>query len=275
MTLVQALVLGLVQGATEFIPISSSAHLVLVPWLLSWDAAPLAFDTTVHWGTLVAVLAVFWRDIWALVVAGWNSLLAALGTKRTYDHTQARVAWALVLATLPAVFAGFFLESYFEGLFAEPVGVAWQLLVTAAILIVSERLHQRDRSLSDIGWLDALVIGLAQAVAIVPGISRSGATIAAGLARGVRREAAARFSFLLSVPVILGAGLFQLFDLTATGELGDLAGAMIVGFVVAAVSGYLCIRWLLRYLSHRSMNVFAAYCVLFGIFNLVVALLRR
>ena len=274
MTLVQALVLGLVQGATEFIPISSSAHLVLVPWLLNWDKAPLAFDTTVHWGTLVAVLAVFWRDIWALVAAGWNSLLSAIDKRNPYDRTQARLAWTIVLASLPAALAGFFLEGFFEELFGEPVTVAGLLLVTAAVLTLSERIGQQDRPLSSIRWPDGLFIGVAQAVAIMPGISRSGSTIGAGLVRGVRREAAARFSFLLSVPVILGAGLFQLLDLTAAGGLGDLVGALIVGFVMAAVSGYLCIRWLLRYLSHRSMNLFAAYCVLFGTFNLVVALLR-
>ncbi len=274
MDLFQALVLGLVQGATEFIPISSSGHLVLVPWLLSWDKAPLAFDTTVHWGTLVAVVAVFWPALWKLIVAGLNSLLARVDKNRAYDRVQARLAWAIVLGSLPAALAGFFLEDFFEELFGKPVAAAVLLLVTSALLTSSERLSRRERSLEEIGWLDALFIGVAQAFAIMPGISRSGATIAAGLTREVRREAAARFSFLLSTPVIFGAGLFKLLDLVQTGGVGDLAGPLIVGFVTAAVSGYLCIRWLLNYLARRPLYVFAAYCLLFGLFNLVVALVR-
>lgn len=274
MDLFQALILGLVQGATEFIPISSSGHLVLVPWLLRWDKAPLAFDTTVHWGTLVAVLAVFWPTLWKLFLAGLNSLLATVDKNRAYDRIQARLAWALVLGSLPAALAGFFLEAFFEELFGKPAAAAALLLVTAALLTSSERLSRRERSLDEIGWLDALFIGVAQAFAIMPGISRSGATIAAGLTREVRREAAARFSFLLSTPVILGAGLFKLLDLVQVGGSRDLAGALIVGFVTAAVSGYLCIRWLLNYLARRPLYVFAGYCLLFGLFNLVVALLR-
>jgi undecaprenyl-diphosphatase len=274
MSLLQAMILGLVQGATEFIPISSSGHLVLVPWLLDWDKAPLAFDTTVHWGTLVAVLAVFWSDLYKLFVAGLNSLLATVDKNRAYDSVQARLAWAIVLGSLPAALAGFLLEDFFEELFGKPVAAAGLLLVTAAILTFSERLSRRERSFDEIGWLDALFIGVAQAFAIMPGISRSGATIAAGLTREVRREAAARFSFLLSTPVILGAGLFKLLDLVQAGGVDDLVGPLIVGFVAAAVSGYLCIRWLLNYLARRPLYVFATYCLLFGLFNLVVALLR-
>lgn len=274
MNLFQALVLGLVQGATEFIPISSSGHLVLVPWLFGWDKAPLAFDTMVHCGTLVAVVAVFWRDLWEISVAGFNSLLA-LGTKdRNYDGVQARLAWVIVIGSLPAALAGFFLGDFFEELFGKPTAAAGLLLVTSGILIVGERLGRQDRLITGIGRLDALFIGVAQAFAIMPGISRSGSTIAAGLARRVKREAAARFSFFLSVPVILGAGLFKLFDLVSAGGLGDLAGALIVGFVAAAVSGYLCIRWLLSYLSVRPLFLFAAYCLTFGLFNLMISLVR-
>ena len=274
MDLFQALILGLVQGATEFIPISSSGHLVLVPWLLGWDKAPLAFDTTVHWGTLVAVLAVFWSALYKLFLAGLNSLLATVAKNRTYDSFQARLAWAIVLASLPAALVGFLLEGFFEELFGKPVATAGLLLVTAAILTYSERVGRRVRSLEEIGWLDALFIGVTQAFAIMPGISRSGATIAAGLTREMRREAAARFSFPLSAPVVLGAGLFKLLDLVQAGGVGDLVGPLIVGFFTAAVSGYLCIRWLLNYLARHPLYVFAAYCLLFGLFNLVVALLR-
>ncbi len=274
MSLLQALILGLVQGVTEFIPISSSGHLVLVPWLLGWDKAPLAFDTIVHWGTLAAILAVFWRDLWELFVAGLNSLLALAGQDRSYDETQARLAWAIVLGSIPAALTGFLLQDFFEDLFGQPVAVAGLLVVTANILLASEWLSEQESPMSKIGWLDALLIGLTQALAIMPGISRSGSTIAAGLMRGVRREAAARFSFLLSTPVVLGAGLYKLLDLIEAGGLNELAGALIVGFVVAAVSGYVCIRWLLSYLARRPLHLFAVYCFAFGFFNLIVALVR-
>ena len=274
MNLFQALILGLVQGVTEFIPISSSGHLVLVPWLLNWEKAPLAFDTTVHWGTLAAILAVFWRDLWGLFLAGLNSLLAVFIPDCSYDQAQARLAWAIVLGSIPAAAAGFFLESFFEDLFGKPVAAASLLLVTASLLAFSEWVGRRERPLSDIGWLDALLIGLAQALAILPGISRSGATIATGLARGIQRQTAARFSFLLSAPVIIGAGLLKLFDLFQAGGLGELAGALIIGFVAAAISGYLCIRWLLNYLARRPLHIFAAYCLGFGLFNLALALIR-
>jgi hypothetical protein len=163
----QALVLGIVQGATEFIPISSSGHLVLVPWLLNWPEPGLVFDTIVHWGTLVAVLAVFWRDILALVRAWTRSLV-----ERNLDQMEAHLAWLIIVGTLPAALMGFFLEGFFESLFSSPGRVATLLLVTGAILALSERLGKRQRSLDDLDWLDSLLIGLAQGLAIAPGISR-------------------------------------------------------------------------------------------------------
>ena len=274
MSLFQALILGLIQGATEFIPVSSSGHLVLVPWLLGWDAPPLAFDTMVHWGTLVAILAVFWRDLWALVVAAVNGLLDKLGQERQFDKTYARMAWAIALASVPAVVAGVLLQDFFENLFGEPAAVAALLIVTAGILALSEWTSRQERPLRKIGWLDALLVGVAQAFAIMPGISRSGTTIAAALGRGVRREDAARFSFLLSVPIVFGAGLLGLMDLTEAGGLASYAGALLVGFASAAVMGYLCIRWLLNYLARGPLYVFSLYCLFFGLFCLVVAYLR-
>jgi undecaprenyl-diphosphatase len=274
MSLLQALVLGLLQGATEFIPVSSSGHLVLVPWLLGWGTPLLAFDTVVHWGTLLAVVIVFWRDLAMLFRAGLGSLMALVRKNQPYDRTLARLAWAIVLGSVPAALAGFFLQDFFESLFGQPAAAAGLLLVTAGILVASEWLSRQERPMIGIGWLDAVLIGVAQAFAIMPGISRSGATISAGLARGVEREAAARFSFLLGAPVIFGAGLFKIADLAAMGGLGDLAGVLVVGFVAAAISGYLGIRWLLRYLAHHPLYIFAGYCFLFGLFSLILALIR-
>jgi undecaprenyl-diphosphatase len=273
MTLFQAFILGLVQGATEFIPVSSSGHLVLVPWLLGWELDPdivFAFDVLVQWGTLVAVVAYFWRDLWAIVTA----VLRGLIERKPLQTLDARLGWLLVAATLPAVVLGLLLKDTVEAAFDSETATAAFLLFTAALLTVSEWLGQRDRSLDALNWLDALWIGLGQALALFPGISRSGATIAAAMSRNVERAAAARFSFLMSAPVIFGAGLLPLKDMLEAGTLDTHLAPLGVGFVAAAVSGYLCIRGLLAFLRRRPLYVFAAYCLLFGCFNLLVAFLR-
>jgi len=269
MTLLRAIILGILQGATEFIPVSSSGHLVLVPWLLGWPDPGLTFDTVLHLGTLLAVLAYFWRDWWRLITAWLRGLV-----RWQWDDPDARLAWLLVLGTIPAAVLGFFLESFFESLFGQPAWVAFFLLVTAALLAASEWLGRRRLKIEDLRWPDALLIGLGQALAIAPGISRSGATMAAGLGRGLERPAAARFSFLLATPVILGAGIFQLLDLLALPDPMAQASALLVGFVAAAVSGYLCIWGLLRYLQRGRLYPFAVYCALAGSAALVVVLLR-
>lgn len=269
MNIVQALILGIVQGATEFLPISSSGHLVLVPWLLDWAEPGLAFDTIVHWGTLVAILVVFWRDLITLVTAWVRSLV-----ERNLDQTEARLAWLIIVGTLPAALMGYLWEDFFESLFSSPGRVAVLLLVTGAILALSERLGKRQRSLGDLGWLDSVLIGLAQACAIAPGISRSGATIAMGLLRGVKREAAAHYSFLLATPIILGAGLLQLVRLFQAGAVGVQLPPLIIGFLAAAISGYLCIRFLLSYLQRDRLYVFAIYCWAAGIASLTIFLMR-
>ncbi len=301
MNIVQALVLGIVQGVTEFIPVSSSGHLVLAPWLLNWPEPGLVFDTIVHWGTLVAILAVFWRDIVALATAWVRSLsgskIALRGllnprfgpgsddpgrakldllspAKCSLEPTESRLAWLIIVGTLPAALMGFLWKDFFESLFRSPGWVAALLLVTGAILALSERLGRRRRSLDDLGWLDSVLIGLAQGLAIAPGISRSGATIAMGLLRGVEREAAARYSFLLATPIIFGAGLLQLVELFRAGAGGAQLLPLIVGFLAAAISGYLCIRLLLAYLQRGRLYVFATYCWLAGGVSLIVFLMR-
>jgi undecaprenyl-diphosphatase len=267
--IIQALVLGIVQGATEFIPISSSGHLVLVPWLLDWPEPGLVFDTVVHWGTLLAILAVFWRDLVALARAWAGSLV-----ERNLDQTEARLAWLIIVGTLPTALMGYLWEDFFESLFSSPGRVAVLLLVTGAILALSERLGKRQRSLNDLGWLDSVLIGLAQGLAIAPGISRSGATMAMGLLRGVKREAAARYSFLLATPIIVGAGLLQLVELFQAGAARANWVPLTVGFLAAAVSGYVCIRFLLAYLQRGKLYVFATYCWLAGIACLIIFLTR-
>lgn len=269
MSFLQALFLGILQGVTEFAPVSSSGHLVLVPWLLRWPQPDLVFDTTLHLGTLTAVLAFFARDIVALLRAWWESV-----RQRRLTTPESRIAWALILGTIPAGVLGFFLEDFFALLFAAPFWVAAFLLVTGVILVASERLSAQQRSLETITPTDALAVGLAQAAAIAPGISRSGATIGAGLALGLARRQAARFSFLLSLPIILAAGAFKLLGLVQEGIGGGMAPLLPVGFIAAAVSGYLCIRFLLSYLRRGRLYVFALYCWALGILSLLILALR-
>jgi undecaprenyl-diphosphatase len=267
LNILQALILGVLQGATEFLPVSSSGHLVLVPWLLGWEPPGLAFDTVVHWGTALAVIAYFWRD-WAALIQ------AALVALQEREPSQGSLAWFIILGTVPAALIGYLLEGFFEDMFARPAAAAAFLLVTAVLLAASEGLGRRERDLDALTWLDALLIGLAQALAIFPGISRSGATIAGGLARGLKREPSARFSFLLSTPIILGAGLFKILDLAQEGSLAARIPALVVGFLTAGAIGFGCIHLLLRYLQSRRLYPFAVYCGVAGIACLLVALVR-
>jgi undecaprenyl-diphosphatase len=268
MDIVQAIILGLVQGVSEFVPISSSGHLVLVPWLLGWPPPGLVFDTMVHWGTLVAVLAYFRRDFMALASA-WGRSLAS----RNLSEPKARIAWLIIVGTLPAALMGYVGEDFFESLFAAPAWAAALLLVTGLILALSEWLGKRRKEPQQLAFLDSILIGIAQGCAIAPGISRSGATIAAGLFRGLKREAAARYSFLLATPIIFGAGLLQLLDLFKMENATAHFPALILGFLAAAFSGYLCIRFLLSYLQQGKLYVFAIYCWLAGGASLLIAIL--
>jgi undecaprenyl-diphosphatase len=278
MDLIQSFILGLVQGLTEFIPVSSSAHLVLVPWAAGWSSPGLTFDTILHWGTLLAVLGYFWRD-WLRVIGGFVRSLVRRGAWNTapggrLSDADSRLAWWLIIGSIPAAVLGYLFKDFFESLFSSPGAVGGFLLVTALILALSEMFGRRLRSLESVNLLDTFLIGLAQAIAIAPGISRSGATIAAGLGRGLKRDDAARFSFLLGTPAILGAGLLQLVHLVRAGNLGAELPLLAVGFVAAAVSGYLCIKFLLAYLRRGRLYVFAGYCAVIGAATLIASVLR-
>jgi undecaprenyl-diphosphatase len=263
----EALLLGIVQGATEFLPISSSGHLVLVPWLLGWENRGVAFDAMLHLGTLVAVVAFFREELRGLMVAA----LLSIKERSLAGDPLRKTAWCVVLGTLPAALVGFAFEDLFEALFAAPVCVGTFLLVTGTLLAISERRGQMALGLDQVGWQDALVVGLGQALAIAPGISRSGATISAGLWRGLGREAAARFSFLLSAPIIFGAGVYKLKDLWGTPLAVESPVALLAGFLAAAISGFLSIGFLLRYLRRRRLYPFAVYCWAAGLATLLLA----
>ncbi len=268
MNLFQAFILGLVQGATEYIPVSSSAHLMIVPWLLGWPDPSFEFEVLVQWGTLVGVFVFFWPEIWAIV----KGVLLGLRQGHPLATFEAKLGWLIVLATIPAVVLGLLLKDFFEAAFAAPVFAGGLLILTALLLVVAERFGARNRELESLTWLDAVIVGCWQAAALFPGISRSGATISGAVLRGYSRPDAARFSFLMSIPALLGAGVMALNDLLASGALAEQLPAISVGFVAAAVSGYLCIRWLLHYLQRHSFYIFAAYCAVFSLLTLLVAL---
>jgi undecaprenyl-diphosphatase len=282
--IVQAIVLGLVQGLTEFLPISSSAHLVIVPWLFGWSdpaLGSLTFDVALHMGTLVAVI-VFFASQWGRLIAAWFRSIFQL---RIGEDPDTRMAWYLLLACIPGGIAGVLFEGDVMASFhVQPIPRLSMILMAVAIavlgglLLLADRLGRQKRPFAKIKFIDTILIGCAQAFAIFPGVSRSGATITAGLALGLEREAAARFSFLLSAPIIAGAGLKSLYDLlTGAGSGAVAAGELVifpVGFVVAAVSGFFCIKVLLSFLQKHSTRVFVFYRWALAILVLVVALVR-
>lgn len=272
MTFLQSVLLGIVQGLTEFLPVSSSAHLVLVPFLLGWKIPvnqAFIFNVLVQDGTLVAVILYFWKDLWAI----GKAFLSGLVQRQPFKDPNARMGWYLILATIPAGLLGILIKDLVEAAFGSPRFTAIFLLITAGLLLAAERVGKRSRPLEAFTWQDALWMGFAQALAIFPGISRSGATITGGMLRDLDRPSAARFSFLMSVPVMLAAGGLALLDLFELPDLSVMLLPVIVGFLTAAVTGYLSIRWLLSYLTRRSLAGFAIYCAIAGLISLVVTFL--
>ncbi len=269
MNYLHAIVLGIVQGLTEFLPISSSAHLVLLPHLLGWQFPKeqiFPFGVLVQLGTLVAVIIYFWKDLWGILTAFVQGILRG----KPFADPQAQLGWHLILATIPAAVIGLLLKDRVEAAFQSPTATAGFLFITAALLIIAERLSRRTRPLQSLNWKDALWIGFFQAASIFPGISRSGSTITGAMLRQFERPAAARFSFLMSVPVMLAAGLVSLLDLRDVPNLASFLPVVAVGFLAALVVGYLSIRWLLAYLTRHSLLIFAVYCAVFGAIILIL-----
>jgi len=251
----QALFLGILQGLTEFLPVSSSAHLILFPWFFRWNnplVDSLTFDVALHAGTLLAILWYFWRD-WFELVGGFSRILA----RRRVEDFQERLIVYIVLSTIPAAVAGFLLEKMIEGSFRNPALIVLPLVAVSFLMIYAERRPHSSNPLEKLILKDSLIIGCAQALALLPGVSRSGITITTGLLRGYGREAATRFSFLLSTPAIAGATILHLGHLPK--EMASEWPIFIIGFVSSAVVGYLAIAFLMRYLRQHTLNVFAGY----------------
>jgi undecaprenyl-diphosphatase len=274
MSILQALILGIIQGLTEYIPVSSTANLILFPWLFGWTFDPATkevFVILVQWGTLVGVVIYFWRDIWQIA----GAVLNGLKHRQPFETFEARLGWLVILATVPAVIAGVFIKTYLEQLYEAYILISIVLMLGGVLMLIAERFGKRTRDLKQMTWLDALIVGVWQIFAMIPGFSRSSVTISGGMLRDFNRAEAARFSFLMSIPALLGAGVVAFKDLFDTpGLLASLAAPLAVGFLAAAITGYLSIRWLLGYLKTQSLNIFVIYRFLFGGFCLIVGLIR-
>lgn len=260
-SLFQSILLGIVQGMSEFLPISSSGHLILAPWLFGFDDPGLSFDVALHVGTLLAVVAYFWRD--------WLNIFRIKQDMLEYED-QPNLLFMLILATLPGVLAGFLLEKQAETVFRNPILVATMLFAFGVLLFLADRISTKSRSFRAIGVIDAFVIGLSQALAIVPGVSRSGITITAALFRNIDRESAARFSFLLSTPIIFGAAVLHVKDI-----FGSISNPIfIAGVAASAVSGYVAIAALLRFVSHASYRLFFWYRAVVAVVIVILFFVR-
>lgn len=258
----QALLLGILQGLTEFLPISSSAHLILFPWFFNWDNPlidSLTFDVALHAGTLLAILWYFRKD-WAEMFRGFFTILGR-GRAETF---QERLVVYIILSTIPAAIAGFLLEKTIEGSFRNPALITLPLVVVSFLMILAEKRQRASYPLLKMNLKDSLIIGCAQALALLPGVSRSGITITAGLFRGYEREAATRFSFLLSTPAIAGAAILQLRHLFEPGAATDWS-VIAIGFFSSGIVGYLAIAFLMRYLRQHTLNVFAGYRLILAV----------
>ncbi len=243
----EAVILGILQGITEFLPVSSSAHLIIFPWFFGWQGTinTLSFDIALHFGTLLALLFYFRRD--------WIDLLK---TARSKDG----LFWHIIIATIPAGVAGVLLHDSMEQL-RSPLVITFTLASVAALMLFTERAkkHSRGVDIEKVSRKDALIIGIAQACALVPGVSRSGITIVAGLMRGMQRQASARFSFLLSTPVIAGAGALETKKLLTSNDVRIEPDIFIAGIIISAITGYFAIKYLLRFLQNHPLNLFAYY----------------
>jgi len=266
-SLIEAIVLGIVQGLTEFLPISSSAHQRIVPALFGWEDPGAAFTAVTQLGTETAVLIFFRHELWAIATT-W---LRSLRDVRLRSHPDARLGWYLIVATIPIGVFGLGFEEQIESGARNLWLIGTVLIVFALVLGYADRHGRHEREISQLSTRDGIVIGLAQSLALIPGVSRSGATMSAGLLLGLQRPAAAKFGFLLAVPAVVASGVFQLEGIVSGEEGGDEPFAYVaIATVIAFVVGYAAIAWFLRYLAHHSVRLFVIYRVLLGSLVLVL-----
>jgi undecaprenyl-diphosphatase len=259
MNIFHAFLLGIIQGLTEFIPVSSTAHMLIVQKLLGITAtdAMFSFLVIVQLGTILSLVVYFWKDLLILIKAFFA---------RPFSTWENKLGWYIIFATIPALLAGYLLKSVVVVLFNTPLReAAIRLLITAVLLALAEFLGTRKRNLGQMTWLDALIVGMFQIIAVFPGASRSGTTISAGLLRGFNRGSAARFAFLMSIPVMLAAGGYQILDVIKMPNLVSFILPLVMGFVAAGIVGWFAVRWLLGYLQKHSLYLFSVYCAVVGL----------
>ncbi len=272
MNLWHAVILGIVQGIGEFAPISSSGHLIAMPVILGWDFDQgLTFDVALHFGTLLALLVYFYKDLLRLL----GNYFAEMRAPNGFLKAQYRYILPVFLGCFPAALAGFLLEETVATKFRSPLLVAFDMAFMGAVLFMADRLGKKKFSIRETGPAQWLAVGVSQALALFPGVSRSGVTITAGLVVGMKRDSAARFSFLLSIPIIFGASAYEGLKLAKKGIPSDERSAFIVGIITATVFGYLCIKFLLSYLRTRSVNLFVWYRFAFSTVLLATYFLRK
>ncbi len=272
MTLFQSVFLGILQGVTEFIPISSSAHLALLPYFVNWQVEPeidFIFNILVQFATLGAVLVYYWKDLLQMLQSVFTNLMG----KRNWEHPDSRLAMAIVVGTLPVIIFGLPLKGFVAEAFLQPLWIGGALLVTSLLLFLSEKRLSATHPSHTLTLLDAFLIGLWQTVAIFPGISRSGATIAGGLFRNLDRQQATRFAFLLSIPSLAGAGIISLIDFFRLPNPVRYLPMILPGCLVAFAVGYLSIYWLIRFVQNHSLYGFSVYCLILGIITILSVVL--
>jgi len=271
MTVLQAIVLGVVQGLTEFLPISSSGHLILVPWLFNWHVLledpelNKTFDVALHLGTFFSLLVYFWRDIGRLLAA-WGRTIS----RRRVDSTEGKLAWLIILSTIPAAVVGVAFEDVIVNRLGKPWMIAALMIVFAGVMYAIDRLARHEREMAQMGWVDALLIGAAQALSLAPGVSRSGVTMVTGLALRLTRETAARYSFLMSIPVVGGAALYKGLQVAGEGLPEGSAVPFAAGIASAALSGFAAIWFLLAYLRRHDFTPFVVYRLAVGVGALIL-----
>jgi len=261
MSLLEAVVLGVVQGATEFLPISSTAHLRVVPAILNWADPGAAFSAVIQLGSVAAVITYFWKDIVSISVGAFKALQA-----KNMESQDLRIAGAIIVGTAPVSILGLLLKHLIEGSLRSLIVVGVASIFMGLLLLLAEKVGKQKREISTIRGLDGLLVGLGQAMALIPGCSRSGSTLTVALLLGLKREDAARFSFLLGIPALVLSGLVELYQLKKNGGLNDAGGLdLVVSLIVSAAVSYAAIAWFLKYLRHHSTLVFVAYRLLFGV----------
>ena len=269
MTIFQSAILGIIQGLGEFLPISSTAHLAIVPYFFHWNDPGLVFDVALHLGTLVALLAFFWKD-WIEIIKLTLSNFGVIKYESDSYLKNKNTLWFIVIATIPGAIFGFLLENKAETVFRNPLLIAAALFLMGLILLLADKYSKKVKDINKISVKDSILIGLSQSVAIIPGVSRSGATITAGLLRRINRVDAAKFSFLLSAPIIFGAAVLKLPKLFSEGI--DLN--IVIGIIFSAVSGYLAIKYLLKFLEKYSYSLFFWYRLGLAALIILVYILR-